>query len=1068
MGQTSSFPETSSDAVPDAERRPILLRAYVEPSIRDAKNSKSAQLPEWTLIFDTETTPDETQQLRFGTFQLLENGKLARKGIFYDRVDAAELEVLKAEAPKHRCALYTIHDFVHSIFLRAAFKAGALVVGFNLPFDLSRLAIEHGAARVVRPGRSKEEIAADAPLKKADRFWVGAFSFKLSPFDDQPQLRVKNQNSRSAFFSFAQPNLQEAAGSHRKKGRKPEFERGSFLDVKTLAAALTSTSHSLNSLAKYLGVQHKGDFKDFERVIDPEFVEYAVNDTEVTKQCFVELVRRYSAHGLKYTTAHRIHSEASLGKAYLRQMGVRPWREVQPDFDPETIGAIMSSYFGGRAEIHVRRNIVQTIYCDFASMYPAVCTLMGLWNFVIAQGTEKIIATEETREFLDKIELADLQKPDTWKSLTTLVLVKPDKDIFPVRTRYAAKVGRSKASDMPTIGVNYLSSDMELWFTLADCVASKVLTGRAPKIVRAYKFSPKPPQKALKPVAVAGKPEFRVDPAADDFYKRVIELRRQVKTRYEESKKRNATSLETNNLGMEQLALKILANATSYGIFIELNVEDSDGENKPFALHTSQGKREVRHTKREQPGEFYHPLLGTLITAAARLMLALTERLAIGSGLSWAFCDTDSMAFANIANLPFHEFSRRAFTICDWFKPLNPYEDKDSSILEIEEENNSLESETELEPLYCFAISAKRYALFNLDAKGQPIIRKASAHGLGHYVAPYGSEDEDRAERKTGVRLWEEDVWRTIIVSAVDGRPDQVDYSYRAEMNEPARSQYTASRPALLEWFKNFNEGRVYSEQVKPFNFMLSFYGKHEEDLTTKGEALFSTEKLGGLRPVAPYSRQIEKALARVFDRNGDPTKTVPREWLRTTGNVLRDYHRQPEYKFLGGGWNDSGVLCRRHVFADGIDDIGKESEGWEEDDAHTEEQGSVICYPSSLADREHMIELIKSVPKGELQREAKIARRTIETLHKGQTVREGYLKRLASIAKRIMDRKEKRELERATVWEWLKQQHTEVGLAALALLLEEDKANLSKVILGRRKVSNSLLTKILGKQFLS
>ncbi len=51
--------------------------------------------------------------------------------------------------------------------------------------------------------------------------------------------------------------------------------------------------------------------------------------------------------------------------------------------------------------------------------------------------------------------------------------------------------------------------------------------------------------------------------------------------------------------------------------------------------------------KREQPGRYYHPLLATLITGAARLMLALTERLAFEHGLNWAFCDTDSMAFAN-------------------------------------------------------------------------------------------------------------------------------------------------------------------------------------------------------------------------------------------------------------------------------------------------------------------------------------------------------------------------------------------------------------------------------------
>ena len=238
--------------------------------------------------------------------------------------------------------------------------------------DLSRLATGHEAARVARPPRTPEEIEAGAPLKKADRSMVGGFTFRLSRFDDQPFLRIKHLNSRSAFFRFAKPALQEAARSQRGRGERVQFQRGNFLDVKTLAAALTSKSHRLKTLADYLGVKHKGKFTDFTRPIDAEFIDYAVNDVETTRQCFEELVRRYQKHRLGMTAPQGVYSEAGLGKAYLKQMSVRPWREVQSDFDPATLGAIMSSYFGGRAEVHIRRTIVPTLYCDFASMYPTV------------------------------------------------------------------------------------------------------------------------------------------------------------------------------------------------------------------------------------------------------------------------------------------------------------------------------------------------------------------------------------------------------------------------------------------------------------------------------------------------------------------------------------------------------------------------------------------------------------------------------------------------------------------------------------------------------------------------
>jgi hypothetical protein len=34
-----------------------------------------------------------------------------------------------------------------------------------------------------------------------------------------------------------------------------------------------------------------------------------------------------------------------------KQMSIKPWRQVQPDFDQKIIGAIMSSYLGGRAKV---------------------------------------------------------------------------------------------------------------------------------------------------------------------------------------------------------------------------------------------------------------------------------------------------------------------------------------------------------------------------------------------------------------------------------------------------------------------------------------------------------------------------------------------------------------------------------------------------------------------------------------------------------------------------------------------------------------------------------------------
>jgi hypothetical protein len=211
-------------------------------------------------------------------------------------------------------------------------------------------------------------------------------------------------------------------------------------------------------------------------------------------------------------------------------------------------------------------------------------------------------------------------------------------------------------------------------------------------------------------------------------------------------------------LETEQLALKICANAISYGIFVELNPTD---QRKPKTV-TCHGAESFNCTIKtiEEPGRYFHPLLSTLITGAARLMLAVTECLAGEKEIDWAFCDTDSMALAKPEQMPEIDFINRTKEIADWFTPLNPYEVK-TPLLKIENINSFRGKQ--IIPLFCWAISAKRYALFNLDRYGKPLIRKASAHGLGHLVQPYENKSPRNIPRplvplaELGVSCWQYD-----------------------------------------------------------------------------------------------------------------------------------------------------------------------------------------------------------------------------------------------------------------------------------------------------------------------
>jgi hypothetical protein len=532
-----------------------------------------------------ETTIDASQRLRIGCYQFLKGEVLDEQGLFFDPnvlLSETDKELLADFSKSHGLKCMTKAVFIDDIFYGLAYDLRATIVGFNLPFDLSRLAVRHNSAR----GKTR-----------------GGFSFQLSEDARKARVQVKHISGRASLIQFAALRKRRDTKGDRKKQDRVPVRRGSFVDVKTIAAALLSRSFSLASLADFLKMQtRKASTDEHGKPLTSAYLAYAVQDVLVTWECFCVLSGRFGAHGLNSTNLSRILSEASIGKAYLKQMNIRSWRELQPDAPKERIGLIMSSYFGGRAEVHLRRVVCQVFYCDFLSMYPTVCTLMGLWRYVTAIGMTWRNATSETAKFLNRATLADLQKPETWPLLTTLVQIEPDDDVLPVRARYA---GEQQA----TIGLNCLSSEQPLWFTLADCLASKILTGKLPKIVTALRFSVGEPQDNLKPISIAGNDAYKIDPLSDDLYKRLIDFRSTVKARM-----KNASEVEREALDAEQQALKSLANATSYGIFVELIVEDLDKKETRLCLGSGDDGFPVKVDKAETPGRYFHPLLATLIT----------------------------------------------------------------------------------------------------------------------------------------------------------------------------------------------------------------------------------------------------------------------------------------------------------------------------------------------------------------------------------------------------------------------------------------------------------------------
>jgi hypothetical protein len=318
-------------------------------------------------------------------------------------------------------------------------------------------------------------------------------------------------------------------------------------------------------------------------------------------------------------------------------------------------------------------------------------------------------------------------------------------------------------------------------------------------------------------------------------------------------------------------------------------------------------------------------------------MLGLAQQAARAEGLDWAFCDTDSLALAQPAGMADEAFLAAAGRVVEWFRPLNPY-GFDESILKVEDVNFADGTRTP-EPLYCFAISSKRYALFNLDAEKRPILRKASAHGLGHLIAPYGEDDGPESipaplasvrSGKDRLPRWQYDVWYTIVSAALAGTPNRVKFDYHPALMEPAVSQYGATSPDMLGWFDAHNEGGAYEDQVKPYGFMYALHQRRAEPYDDT-LALRPGRKLGGeIHPVAPFARTRAEAISQAFDRVTGAR--VSAEALQTYAEALAVYPFRPEAKFLNGRPFDAGFTEPRHVTVTSVFYIGKEADRWEEE----------------------------------------------------------------------------------------------------------------------------------------
>ncbi len=818
----------------------VAQRAWtVRAKAATVRGGRRGVFPPYVVVIDTETRTDLGQGLLYGGYLLCQqgsDGRLTRleEGLIFadDLPDSApdEYALLRTYAATHpadvdrthrlanwRLQLRSRSEFVEQVLWRAGYKGRATIVMFNAPFDWSRLAIGAAAAR------------GDA----------GAFSLR---FFHQEQFRfrvgIHSLDSKRALKQFLRPRLQDEEDTLDLDEDRHSFA-GHLLDLRTLVFALTNASHTLESACRAFAVEHGKLDAPEHGTITTAHVDYCRRDVLATAELYEKTMAEFGRHPIDLQ-ATRAYSPASLAKAYLRQMNVQPILHRQPDFDAEILGAAMSAFYGGRAEIHHRCTPLPVQLVDFTSMYPTVVALLGLWQLLTADHTDCIDTTEQTQRLLDTATLETVFDKQTWPGLVGIAQIIPDGDILPTRAEYGPEPGHS-------IAVNHLTDCRPAWYALPDLLASTLLTGRPPQILRAIQFVGHGKQPYLQPIQLRGR--HLIDPTTSDPFTAAVEQRQRLKRRVA----RHPSECPCASCRDGDF-FKVFANSGAYGIFAEMIRHDLPAKtNEAVMVHVGDGQPwtlTVDHP--ESPGEYCFPPIAACITAAARLMLAALERSVADAGGDWVFCDTDSMAIITRTSdevgdsQPAGLSGGQLDTILTRFTTLSPYDIKavPGSILRREPDGSGT----------CVAISAKRYAIYNPATLHQHITQlrngdpcelhpllKRSEHGLGHLLNPTAPNASDRD--------WIDQLWIWLLAN-LHGWP-----SPRAQMARPAGAQpRSRHRPTT--------SGRIPHLEPRPElgrpDQAVQFHPRHPR--TPPGPATQHRRALRVNRPLQHPARSVDRA----------------------------------------------------------------------------------------------------------------------------------------------------------------------------------------------------------------
>jgi hypothetical protein len=560
--------------------------------------------------------PDDLPESGVAILRRYVEKRTHRRGAPPRKEGDAEPDLVWCNEPRVVVELLPLSLFL-KLFYRVAYRGRALVIGFNLAFDLARLAADW---HEVKKGAN-----------------VGAWHLDLWMYQDpatgkerpsagwRPGVILKRKAPDVVFIELT--------------GRRPDAEsgegsryRGEFLDLSNLAHALTGRHWILaQALAAFTGEVLDKDVEHGR--MTPQYIDYCRDDVRGTvslAETLLELLDRLHpvSRGVGGRLSEtRLYSPGGLARAYLAVAGFSP----PPALREDRLGSCAVAFFGGWAAVQVRGR-VPVVYLDFRREYQMVFLLQRLQDFLAAERLVFVDDTEAVRAFVESLTLDDLLRPETWPKLNVLCWVKPEGEILIGRWAFNQRVRSGAERFSLAMAPRY--SDELIPVYLAGVIVAKLLSGRAPGIIRAERIVPNG-RKRLRRTRVFGGAVF--DPRKDQLFKVLVE-------EGERFSRGESNYSEIRSKVREKIlpGVKALGNIGCFGSLIETREADLAPDHKEEVTLLSDGEpflAAVAHP--EDPGPFACPVIAGLVTAGGQLLLAMVHRLVMDRGGIVAAWDTD-------------------------------------------------------------------------------------------------------------------------------------------------------------------------------------------------------------------------------------------------------------------------------------------------------------------------------------------------------------------------------------------------------------------------------------------